>query len=69
MKKLNRLTQLHAIASNEVEVTSYLESTLKGQIRKDRLGSIVASTGQGRAVLITAPIDEVGMIITGNQTS
>ena len=64
IEKLNKLTQLHAIASNEVEVTSYLKSSLKGQITKDRLGSVVASTGEGGQVLITAPIDEVGMIVT-----
>src|SRR5690554_3705862 len=62
--KLNKLTQLNAIASHENEVIDYLKANLKGKSSSDRLGSVISSQGAGKSVLITAPIDEVGMIVS-----
>lgn len=64
IQHLNQLTQLNAIASHENEMTSYLKSNLKGSLSTDRLGSVIASQGQGKSILITAPVDEVGMIVS-----
>lgn len=62
--ELVQLSQLNAIASNEVEVSNYLKKTLKGSILSDKLGSVVARQGRGKKVLITAPMDELGMIVS-----
>lgn len=64
LEKLTKLTQLNAIASNEIQMTNYLKSNLKGEISTDRLGSVIASIGAGKSVMISAPIDEFGLIVS-----
>lgn len=64
IEKLTKLTQLNAIASNEVQMTDYLKSSLKGNISTDRLGSVIASLGTGKSVMMSAPMDEFGLIVS-----
>ena len=64
IEKLTKLTALNAIASNEVQITNHLKSSLKGEISTDRLGSVIATIGTGKSVMITAPIDEFGLIVS-----
>lgn len=64
IEKLRILTKLNAIASNESFVTNYLKGELKAEVSSDRLGSVVAKKGTGKNILVTAPIDEIGMIVT-----
>jgi endoglucanase len=64
IEKLKKLTQLNAIASNEIQMTNYLKTSLKGEISADRLGSVIASIGAGKSIMISAPIDEYGLIVS-----
>ena len=64
VEKLTKLTQLNAIASNESAVVKYLKAGLNSEITEDRLGSVITKKGTGKNILVTAPIDETGMIVT-----
>lgn len=64
IEKITKLTQLNAIASNEIQMINYLKANLKGDISTDRLGSVITSVGKGKSVMISAPMDEFGLIIS-----
>lgn len=61
---LKDLTQLNGIPSNEKEVSTYIQTKLQGEYVKDSLGSLIYKKGNGPKVMISAHMDEIGLIIT-----
>ncbi|VEU82526.1 Putative aminopeptidase ysdC [Acholeplasma hippikon] len=61
---LKDLTTLNGIPSNEKEVSTYIQSKLTGEYVKDNLGSVIYKKGKGPKVLISAHMDEIGLIVT-----
>lgn len=61
---LKILTNLDGIASNEKEVSDFILSKLDVTPKKDGLGSLIYTKGNGPKVLISAHIDEIGLMIT-----
>lgn len=61
---LKELTQLNGIPSNEKEVSNYITSKLTDDYIKDNLGSVIYKKGHGPKVLVSAHMDEIGLIIT-----
>src|SRR5690606_2970135 len=60
---LKTLTELNGITSNEKEVSAYIQKEIKEEAKKDFLGSLVYTKGSGAKVLLSAHIDEVGMMV------
>src|SRR5690606_4917357 len=60
---LKTLSEINGITSNEKEVSTYIQNELKEEAKKDFLGSLVYTKGSGAKVLLTAHIDEVGMMV------
>lgn len=63
-QELKALTELNGIVSNEKEVSTFLQKAIQLDAKKDYLGSLVYSCGKGMKVMLSAHIDEVGMMVT-----
>ncbi|WP_025724669.1 M42 family metallopeptidase [Acholeplasma granularum] len=64
INQLNELTKLNAISSNEEQVSVFLQQNQTAKITNDKLGSVILTKGSGKKVMITAHMDEFGMIIS-----
>lgn len=70
---LKELTALRGVSGNEDAVRDYILEKVKplcDEVRVDRLGNVIATRrarleSNGRHVLVTAHMDEVGMIVVG----
>jgi putative aminopeptidase FrvX len=68
---LKELSELNGISGREEEVREYLRARIKGKVDKfhtDSLGNLIAVKGQGRPgpkVMLTAHMDEVGLMVLG----
>jgi endoglucanase len=68
---LKELTALRGVSGNEDAVRDYILEKVKplcDEVRVDRMGNVIATRkarleSNGRHVLITAHMDEVGMIV------
>ncbi len=62
---LQELTEAHAISGHEDEVRAIFIEELGelGELSADRLGSVFCEMGHGPRVMVTAHMDEIGMMV------
>jgi endoglucanase len=65
IKLLQELTEAHAISGHEDEVRAIFIEELGalGELSADRLGSVFCEMGQGPRVMVTAHLDEIGLMV------
>ncbi|MDL2292631.1 M42 family metallopeptidase [Acholeplasma sp. OttesenSCG-928-E16] len=68
IKNLKNLTMLSGVPAYEKEVSNYIKSEIKNYVSEvsyDNLGSLIASKkGNGPTIMISAHMDEIGLMIT-----
>lgn len=65
IKLLRELTEAHAISGHEDEVRAIFIEELGelGELSADRLGSVFCEMGSGPRVMVTAHMDEIGLMV------
>ncbi|HEY8391447.1 MAG TPA: M42 family metallopeptidase [Capillibacterium sp.] len=72
---LKELSELNGVSSNETAVRHFIRDRLQGKVETlhtDRLGNLIASQGQtkkGPKVMLSAHMDEVGLMVVGIETN
>lgn len=72
---LKELSELNAVSSREEAVREYIRNRIKGKVDKfetDNLGNLLAVTGEnkkGPKVMLSAHMDEVGLMVVGIDNS
>lgn len=67
IKNLKNLTMLNGIPAYEKEVSQYIKKEIEGyvdEIKYDNLGSLIAKKGNGIPVMLSAHMDEIGLMVT-----